>query len=54
MYLYRIEVDGDVNDYADCFFRVIASSRREALEKARELDGRRILSVVQLMYLGGN
>ena len=40
----RIEIDGDKNDYADCFYNIFAESEKEAIKKWYEIDGRKIKS----------
>ena len=45
MRLWTVEVDGDWTDYADCFFRVVAGSYKEAWEKAIALENRRIIRI---------
>lgn len=40
----RIEIDGDKNDYADCFYNVFAKIEKEAIKKWKETDGRKIKS----------
>ena len=33
MIQYRFEIDGDRNDYADCFYNVFAENLKEAFQK---------------------
>lgn len=40
----RIEIDGNKNDYADCFHNVFAENEKEAVKQWNETDGRRIKS----------
>ena len=44
MIWYRFEIDGDRNDYADCFYNVFAENLKEALKKWNERDGRYVKS----------
>lgn len=52
MILYRFEVDGNWNDYADCFHNVFAKNLKEAFEKWNERDGRYVKSyrVVKILF----
>ena len=40
MIQYRFEIDGDNNDYADCFHNVFAKNLKEAFKQWNETDGR--------------
>ena len=44
MILVRIEINGDKNDYADCFHNVFVENEREVVKKWNEMDGRQIKS----------
>ena len=44
MIQYRFEIDGDYNDYADCFYNVFAENLKEAFKKWNETDGRKVKS----------
>jgi len=43
--IWRVEVDGDWTDYADCFFTVVADSYKEAWKKVIALEDRRIIRI---------
>lgn len=44
-FIYTVEVDGDWNDYADCFFTVIAKSIKEARDKAKDRTNKKIIRI---------
>lgn len=45
MKMWRVRVNGDRWDYADCFFEVFADTYREAWKKAIEVEDRKIEAV---------
>lgn len=49
--IWRVEVDGDWTDYADCYFSVIASTRKEAWKKAKAIENRKIKRIFLVRQL---